>query len=45
MVFRVPWINDQGQVRVNTEYRIQFYSAIGSYKGVIRFNPSVNLVV
>lgn len=41
--FRVPWINDQGQVKVNTGYRVQFSSALGPYKGGIRFHPSVNL--
>ncbi len=41
--FRVPWIDDKGQVRVNTGYRVQFNSAIGPYKGGLRFHPSVNL--
>lgn len=41
--FRVPWVDDQGQVQVNTGYRVQFNSAIGPYKGGIRFHPSVNL--
>ena len=40
--FRVPWINDKGEVRVNRGYRVQFNSAIGPYKGGIRFHPSVN---
>lgn len=40
--FRVPWIDDQGVVRVNRGYRIQFSSAIGPYKGGLRFHPSVN---
>ncbi len=40
--FRVPWIDDNGQVHVNTGYRIQFSSAIGPYKGGLRFHPSVN---
>jgi glutamate dehydrogenase (NADP+) len=39
--FRVPWIDDQGQVRVNRGYRVQFNSAIGPYKGGLRFHPSV----
>jgi glutamate dehydrogenase (NADP+) len=43
IIFRVPWINDQGQVMVNTGYRVQFSSALGPYKGGIRFHPSVNL--
>jgi len=43
IIFRVPWINDQGQVKVNTGYRVQFNSALGPYKGGIRFHPSVNL--
>ena len=40
--FRVPWIDDKGQVHVNRGYRIQFSSAIGPYKGGLRFHPSVN---
>ncbi len=40
--FRVPWIDDKGRVRVNRGYRVQFNSAIGSYKGGLRFHPSVN---
>ncbi|MDD3279830.1 MAG: NADP-specific glutamate dehydrogenase, partial [Lachnospiraceae bacterium] len=40
--FRVPWVDDKGQVQVNTGYRIQFNSAIGPYKGGLRFHPSVN---
>lgn len=43
IIFRVPWINDQGQVKVNTGYRVQFNSALGPYKGGIRFHPSVNV--
>ena len=42
-IFRVPWVDDQGQVQVNTAYRVQFNSAIGPYKGGIRLHPSVNL--
>ncbi|MBE6673141.1 MAG: NADP-specific glutamate dehydrogenase [Ruminococcaceae bacterium] len=41
--FRVPWVDDKGQVHVNTGYRVQFNSAIGPYKGGIRLHPSVNL--
>ena len=41
--FRVPWVDDNGQVQVNTGYRIQFNSAIGPYKGGLRLHPSVNL--
>ncbi|QOV19432.1 NADP-specific glutamate dehydrogenase [Blautia liquoris] len=41
--FRVPWVDDQGQVHVNTGYRVQFNSSIGPYKGGLRFHPSVNL--
>ena len=41
--FRVPWIDDEGQVHVNTGYRVQFNSAIGPYKGGLRLHPSVNL--
>ena len=41
--FRVPWIDDAGQVQVNTGYRVQFNSAIGPYKGGLRLHPSVNL--
>lgn len=41
--FRVPWVDDQGQVHVNTGYRVQFNSAIGPYKGGLRLHPSVNL--
>ena len=40
--FRVPWVNDEGKVMVNRGYRIQFNSAIGPYKGGLRFHPSVN---
>ena len=41
--FRVPWVDDNGQVQVNTGYRVQFNSAIGPYKGGLRLHPSVNL--
>lgn len=43
--FRVPWIDDHGQVHVNTGYRVQFNSAIGPYKGGLRLHPSVNLSI
>src|SRR5699024_4763366 len=43
--FRVPWIDDAGKVQVNRGYRVQFNSAIGPYKGGIRFHPSVNLSI
>ena len=45
ILFRVPWVDDAGQVRVNRGYRIQMSSAIGPYKGGLRFHPSVNLGV
>jgi len=43
VTFRVPWVNDSGQVMVNRGFRVQFNNAIGPYKGGIRFHPSVNL--
>ncbi|MBQ4444324.1 MAG: NADP-specific glutamate dehydrogenase [Clostridia bacterium] len=43
--FRVPWVDDKGQVQVNKGYRVQFNSAIGPYKGGLRFHPSVNLSI
>ena len=43
--FRVPWVNDAGEVKVNRGYRIEFNSAIGPYKGGLRFHPSVNLSI
>ncbi len=43
IIFRVPWIDDEGKVQVNRGYRVQFNSAIGPYKGGLRFNPTVNL--
>ena len=43
IIFRVPWIDDNGNVRVNRGYRVEFNSAIGPYKGGLRFHPSVNL--
>ena len=45
VLFRVPWIDDQGQVQVNNGFRVQFNSAIGPYKGGLRFHPSVNLSI
>ncbi|GCD77506.1 glutamate dehydrogenase [Thermaurantimonas aggregans] len=45
IIFRVPWIDDKGEVQVNRGYRVQFNSAIGPYKGGIRFHPTVNLSV
>ena len=45
IIFRVPWIDDAGQYRVNRGYRIEFNSAIGPYKGGLRFHPSVNLSI
>ena len=45
IVFRVPWVDDQGKVRVNRGYRIQYNAAIGPYKGGLRFSPEVNLSV
>jgi glutamate dehydrogenase (NADP+) len=43
MLFRVPWVNDKGEVQVNRGFRIEMNSAIGPYKGGLRFHPSVNL--
>ena len=43
IIFRVPWVDDKGDVQVNTGYRVEFNSAIGPYKGGLRFHPSVNL--
>ena len=45
IIFRVPWVDDQGKVRVNRAFRVQFNSAIGPYKGGLRLHPSVNLSV
>ena len=45
ITFRVPWVDDNGKVQVNRGYRVQFNSAIGPYKGGLRFHPSVNLSV
>lgn len=43
ILFRVPWVDDKGQVQVNNGFRVQFSSAIGPYKGGLRLHPSVNL--
>ena len=43
IIFRVPWVDDQGRVQINRGFRVQFNSALGPYKGGIRFHPSVNL--
>ena len=43
LMFRVPWVDDNGQVQVNRGFRVQFNNAIGPYKGGLRFHPSVNL--
>ena len=45
IIFRVPWLDDEGEVRINRGYRVQCSSAIGPYKGGIRFHPSVNLSI
>ena len=45
IIFRVPWVDDNGNVQVNRGFRVQYNSAIGPYKGGIRFHPSVNLSV
>ena len=45
LTFRVPWVDDKGEVHVNIGYRVQFNSAIGPYKGGLRFHPSVNLSI
>lgn len=45
IMFRVPWVDDQGKVQVNKGYRVQFNSAIGPYKGGLRLHPSVNLSI
>jgi len=45
MMFRVPWVDDSGEIQVNRGYRIQMNSAIGPYKGGLRFHPSVNLSI
>jgi glutamate dehydrogenase (NADP+) len=45
IIFRVPWLNDKGEVEINRGFRVQMNSAIGPYKGGLRFHPSVNLSV
>jgi glutamate dehydrogenase (NADP+) len=45
IIFRVPWIDDQGNTQVNRAFRVEFNSAIGPYKGGLRFHPSVNLSI
>ncbi len=45
VIFRVPWVDDQGEVRINRGFRIQMNSAIGPYKGGLRFHPSVNISI
>lgn len=45
VVFRVPWVDDKGEVQVNRGFRVQFNNAIGPYKGGLRFHPSVNLSI
>ena len=45
ILFRVPWVRDNGKVEVNRGYRVEFNSAIGPYKGGLRFHPSVNLSI
>ena len=45
LIFRVPWLDDNGEIQVNRGYRVEFNSAIGPYKGGLRFHPSVNLSI
>jgi glutamate dehydrogenase (NADP+) len=45
IIFRVPWVDDQGKTQVNRGYRVEFNSAIGPYKGGLRFHPSVNISI
>ena len=45
LIFRVPWVNDNNEVKVNRGFRVEFNSSIGPYKGGLRFHPSVNLSV
>ena len=45
LMFKVPWVDDEGNVKVNLGYRVQFNNAIGPYKGGLRFHPSVNLSI
>jgi glutamate dehydrogenase (NADP+) len=45
LMFRVPWVDDKGQIQVNRGFRIEFSSALGPYKGGLRFHPSVNISI
>ena len=45
LMFKVPWIDDSGDVQMNLGYRVQFNNALGPYKGGLRFHPSVNLSI
>ena len=45
IIFRVPWLDDNGDTQVNRGYRVEFNSAIGPYKGGLRFHPTVNLSI
>jgi len=45
IIFRIPWIDDQGRIQVNTGYRVEFNNALGPYKGGMRFHPSVTLSI
>ena len=45
ITFRIPWVDDNNKVHVNRGYRVEFNSAIGPYKGGLRFHPSVNLSI
>ena len=45
VMFRVPWVDDNGKIQINRGFRVQFNSAIGPYKGGLRFHPSVNLSI
>ena len=45
IIFRVPWLDDQGKVQVKQGYRVELNSAIGPYKGGLRFHPTVNLSI
>ena len=45
LTFKIPWVDDEGNVHVNRGYRVQFNNALGPYKGGLRFHPSVNLSI
>src|SRR5690606_23188930 len=45
IIFRVPWVTDEGEVQINRGFRVEFNSALGPYKGGLRFHPSVNLSI